>query len=114
MGVNTSTTPIQLRIVAGAPAKCASSRVPSSTPGTPTGALVLAGAGRAGAGPAADARVALIQQRVVRDALVEQIAPDLSARPVGERIHLRERATVRQMMLDDFRVGARGTLVTSD
>jgi hypothetical protein len=56
------------------------------------GPLVLAGAGRAGAGRAADRGVAALVQRVHRQAVAAHVGPDLLAGPVGERVELEDAA----------------------
>jgi hypothetical protein len=56
------------------------------------GALVLAGAGRPGAGGAADRGVALLVQRVDGQAVGPHVGPDLVAGPVGERVELDDAA----------------------
>src|SRR6476620_8913232 len=54
------------------------------------GALVLAEHHGPRAGPAADARVALIVQRVVRNVFVGDQLPDILLRPVRQRADLHE------------------------
>src|SRR5579871_1627244 len=54
--------------------------------GPASGALAFVVANDSGAGPAADARIALIVQRVVRDFVDGDIGPDIALGPVGERI----------------------------
>src|SRR5687768_10441857 len=57
-------------------------------PRPPAGALVLALAHRARAGPASDALVAAVEQLVVGHAVAGHIAPRVLARPARERVDL--------------------------
>src|SRR5688572_20991115 len=59
-------------------------------PRPPAGAFVgpLADGGRAG--PAADARIALVVQRVVGDAVVEDETPHVALRPRQQRVDLHQ------------------------
>src|SRR5512133_2645342 len=54
------------------------------------GARILAGADRLGAMGAADRRVALVVQRVVRNAVLADVVPDVLLRPVRDRVQLPE------------------------
>src|SRR5213076_2793086 len=57
-------------------------------PAPAAGALVVAGADRPGARPAANRLVALVEQRIVGNLVIEQVLPRVLARPVQERIDL--------------------------
>src|SRR5438105_11317597 len=59
-----------------------------------SGAVGLAGLDRPGARCAADRRVALVVQLVVRDVELADVVPDLVLRPLGERVKLDDRAVV--------------------
>src|SRR5262249_7615584 len=52
------------------------------------GALVLAFADRPGARPAANARIALVVQRIVRNVVLQDKVPNRLARPAQERVDL--------------------------
>src|SRR4051794_1542749 len=70
------------------------------------GAVGLAGVDRPGARLAADRRVALVVERVVRDALAADVVPDLLLRPLRERVQLHDRAVVVvDLDLADVRAG---------
>ena len=56
--------------------------------GPPAGAGVLAGLDRLGARPAADGRVALVEQRVVGDVVVGDVAADVDVGPRRQRVDL--------------------------
>src|SRR5262249_43182777 len=60
------------------------------SPGPAAGALVLALRDGPRAGPAADARVVAVVQRVVRDAVLEDEVPDVLPRPAQQRVHLHQ------------------------
>jgi hypothetical protein len=59
-----------------------------------TVALVAVGAGAAGARLAADAGVALVEQAVVGELVVEEVAPGVAAGPAGQRRDLEDEAAV--------------------
>src|SRR5262249_44242647 len=59
--------------------------------GPAAGALVVASGHGLGAGPAADRLVALIEELVVGDVVLEDVRPGLVARPARQRVHLDER-----------------------
>src|SRR5882724_6848373 len=65
-------------------------RFPPPAPGT----IGLAGANRPRARCAADRRIALVVQRVVRHLVLAHVVPDLVLRPLGERVELHDRAVV--------------------
>src|ERR1043166_3955287 len=65
-------------------------RLPPPTPG----AQVLSRGGRARARSAADRRVALVVEAVVRQIALAHVVPDLVLGPLGERIELHDRAVV--------------------
>src|SRR5436190_5687894 len=77
-----------------------------------TRALLLAGLDRARARSAADRRVALVVERVVRDVVLAHVVPDLVLRPLGERVQLDDRAVV-VVDLDLADVRARRPLVAA-
>ena len=58
------------------------------------GALGLARRDGAGARRAADRRVALVEERVVRDVVLAHVVPDPVERPVGHRVQLHDPAVV--------------------
>src|SRR6266542_2057767 len=58
--------------------------------GPAAGALVAAGAHRLRAGPAANARVALVVQRVVRHVVLHYERPDLFLGPAQQRVDLHQ------------------------
>src|SRR5438105_13980361 len=58
------------------------------------GAVGLAGLDRACARRAADRRVALVVERVIRHVVLAHVVPDLVLRPLGERVELYDRAVV--------------------
>src|SRR5438132_7727755 len=58
------------------------------------GAVGLAGLDRACARRAADRRVALVVERVIRHVVLAHVVPDLVLRPLGERVELHDRAVV--------------------
>src|SRR5207248_8836123 len=67
-------------------------------PPPPAGALVGRPAlGGSGAGDAPDRRVSVVMQRVVRDSMPPDVAPDVAARPVGERLDLDDAAALVQL-----------------
>src|SRR5882724_5773905 len=78
-----------------------------------TGAVGLAGLDRPGARRAADRRVALVVERVVRDVVLAHVLPDLVLRPLGERVQLDDRAVV-VVDLDLADVGAGSPLVAAE
>src|SRR5947209_20471179 len=57
-------------------------------------AVGLAGANRARARRAADRRIALVVERVVRHVVLAHVVPDLVFRPFGEGVELHDRAVV--------------------
>src|SRR5438128_11251202 len=73
--------------------------------------LGLAGGGGAGAWPAADARVALVEQRVIRHAVFPDVAPYVRPTPARQRKHFHDRPAVDLVILDDLRRRASGRLV---
>ena len=75
-------------------------------PAPATGPLVLARADRPRAGPAADARIPLVVQRIVRHALLDDPAPDVLLRPGGQGTDLHQAEFL--VPADDRRVGAGG------
>src|SRR6266508_3847269 len=78
----------------------------------PTGPFLLVGPRRARAGDAADRAVAGLVQRVVRDVVRLDVAPDLLLAPVRERRDLPDAVTIGA--LDLAGVGTRGRLVAAD
>src|SRR5438552_13884592 len=79
----------------------------------PARALRFAGGGGAGARPTPDARVALIEQRVVWDAVFPEVAPHVRPTPVRQRKHFHDRPAIDLVILDDFRRQATGGLILS-
>src|SRR5437763_16662500 len=75
------------------------------------GALGLARGRGAGARPAPDARVTPIEQRVVRDAVLADVAPHVSTAPVREREHFQDRPPGDLVVLEQLRRRPRGGLV---
>src|SRR6266576_4647865 len=73
--------------------------------------LGLAGGGGAGARPAADARVALVEQRVIRHAVFPDVAPHVRSTPVRQRKHFHDRPAVDLVQLDERRRCAAGGLI---
>src|SRR5947208_5594612 len=77
----------------------------------PPRALGFAGGGGEGARPTPDARVALIEQRVVWDAVFPDVAPHVRPTPVRQRKHFHDRPAIDLVILDDFRQRASGGLI---
>src|SRR5216683_5638297 len=77
----------------------------------PSRALGLAGRRGAGARPAADARVTLVEQRVIRHAVFPDVAPHVRATPVRQRKHFDDRAALDLVILDDLGRRAAGGLI---
>src|SRR6478609_3222555 len=77
------------------------------------GALVLAGAGRAGAGLTTDGDVPEIVERVVRHLLVAQVRPNVGQALLGQRVHLQDAAVdaLIGVELHERHVGARRALI---
>src|SRR4030081_1127697 len=73
----------------------------------PPRALGLAGRRRAGARPAPDARVTLVEQRVIGHAVLSDVAPHVRSTPVSQRKHFHDRATTELVVLDELRRRAR-------
>src|SRR6266480_7938784 len=73
--------------------------------------LGLAGGGGAGARPAADARVALVEQRVIGHAVFPDVAPHVRSTPVHQRKHLHDRPAVDLVQLGERRRCAAGGLI---
>src|SRR5947209_8724982 len=61
--------------------------------------------GGARARHAADRRVAAVVQRVVRDVVARDVAPDVALRPVGERIRLEQLVPIVPFELARMRAG---------
>src|SRR5512133_383020 len=80
--------------------------------GPATGALVVAGGDRARARDAADRRVALVVQRVVRNLVHVDVGLHALRIPVDDRLHLPDAVALRP--LDPLRVRARQRLLTTD
>src|SRR6184192_3396013 len=83
--------------------------LPGAAP--PARALGFAGGGGAGARPTPDARVALIEQRVVWDAVFPDVAPHVRPTPVRQRKRFHDRPVIDFVILDDFRRQATGGLI---
>src|SRR2546426_5376853 len=83
-------------------------RLPPPAPG----AVGLAGTNCARAGCAADRRVALVVERVVRHVVLAHVVPDLVLRPLGEWVQLHDRAVV-VIDLDLADIRARRPLVAA-
>src|SRR3989440_932055 len=64
--------------------------------------LGLAGRGGPGARPATDARVALVEQRVVGNAVVADVAPHVGPAPPGEREDFDDGVAVHLVVLDQL------------
>src|SRR5215210_7955233 len=80
--------------------------------GPAAGALLLVGPDRAGAGDAPDRSVPGVVQRVVRNVVRDDIAPDPVVVPVGQRLDLPDPIALRAFDLPRVRTG--GRLVTTD
>src|SRR5438552_17639349 len=74
-------------------------------------ALGLAGRRGAGARPASDARVALVEQRVVGHAIFPDVAPNVRPTPVRQRKHLHDRPAIDLVLLDEIRRRAGSGLI---
>src|SRR5260370_3635195 len=61
--------------------------------------------------PATDARVALIEQGVVWDSVLSDVAPHIGPVPMGEREHLDDRASRDLVEFDELRRDAGGGLI---
>src|SRR3990172_9174579 len=83
-----------------------------STP--PPGALRLARHGGASAGPAADAGVALVEQRMVQHVVLADVAPYIRPAPVRQREHLGDTAPRDGVVLDHIGGRAAGRLILPD
>src|SRR5205823_9825483 len=68
----------------------------------PPRALGFAGRSGPGAGPAADARVALVEQRVVRDAVFADVAPHVGPAPPRQGKHLDDRPASDLVVLEQL------------
>src|SRR6266852_4589038 len=77
----------------------------------PPCALGFTGRRGSGARPAADARVALVEQRVIRHPVFPDVAPHLRPTPMREGKHLHDRAALDLMTFDDLVRGPAGRLV---
>src|SRR6059036_2693780 len=77
----------------------------------PPRSLGLAGGGGAGARPTPDARVALVEQRVIRHAVFPDVAPYVRSTPVRQRKHFHDRAAIHLVVLDQLRGRAGGGLI---
>src|SRR5437870_2679931 len=69
----------------------------------PPGALRLARRGGSGARPAADARVALVEQRVVWHRVLPDVAPHVGPAPVRQRKDFHDRPTADLVVLHQLR-----------
>src|SRR6266853_4873236 len=67
----------------------------------------------AGARPAADARVPLVEQRVIRHPVFPDVAPHVRPTPMRQRKHFHDRSALDLVILDDLRRRARGRLILS-
>src|SRR5437773_11567293 len=77
----------------------------------PPRALGLARRRGAGARPAADARVTLVEQRVIRHAVFPDVAPHVRPTPVRQRKHFHDRSAIDLVVLDQLRGRAGGGLI---
>src|SRR5262245_6771514 len=59
-------------------------------PRPPAGALVFPVTDRAGAGPAADARVVLIVERIIRHPMLDDVTPHVLLRPAQKWVDLHQ------------------------
>src|SRR6266566_5479833 len=75
--------------------------------------LRLAGPRGAGAGPAADAGESLVEERMVGDLVLADVAPDVVARPPRERKHLHHRVPVGPVVFEHFDPRACLTLIAT-
>src|SRR6266513_6108638 len=75
--------------------------------------LGLAGRGGPGARPAADARVALVEQRVVGNAVFADVAPHVGPAPPSEREDFDDGVAVHLVVLDQLGAPTGGGLVLS-
>src|SRR5919197_5946822 len=66
------------------------------------GALGLAGRGGSGAGPAADARVALVEQGMVGNGVLADVVPHVGPAPVRQREDLHDRPATDLVVLDQL------------
>src|SRR6266542_7111118 len=76
------------------------------------GATVFRGLDRPGARCAADARIALIVQPIVRQIISPHIVPNLTLGPIGQRIDLDDIAVI-VIDLDFLHLGARDCLLAA-
>src|SRR6266480_3417240 len=83
--------------------------LPGAAP--PPRPLGLAGGGGAGARPAPDARVALVEQRVIGHAVFPDVAPHVGSTPVSQREHLHDQPAIHLVLLDELDRRAGGGLV---
>src|SRR5690242_8393371 len=81
-------------------------------PGPAAGAQILAGAGLARARTAANAGVALVEQRVVGHLVGVDVAPHIALGPVGQRVDLQQ--VMARAPLNQLGAGAGGRLVAAD
>src|SRR5256884_5926173 len=79
----------------------------------PPRALGFAGCRGSGARPAADARVTLVEQWVIRHAVFPDVAPHVRPGPMREGKHFHHRPAVELVILDDLRGRAGGRLILS-
>src|SRR6266704_4982117 len=77
------------------------------------GPLRLAGPRGAGAGPAPDAGESLVEERMVGDLVLADVAPHIVARPPRERKHLHHRVPVRAVVFEHLDRGARLALIAA-
>ena len=75
-------------------------------------ATVFPGLDRPGARCAADARIALIVQPIVREVVLPHIVPNLTLGPIGQRIDLDDIAVI-VIDLDFLHLGARDRLLAA-
>src|SRR5207249_3767465 len=79
----------------------------------PPRAVGFAGRRGSGARPAADARVTLVEQRVIRHTVFPDVAPHVRPVPMCEGKHFHDRPAVDLVILDDLRRRAGGRLILS-
>src|SRR6185437_3852375 len=79
----------------------------------PPRALSLAGRRAAGARPAPDARVTLVEQRVIRHAVFPDVAPHVRPTPMREGKHFHDRSAIDLVILDELGRRATGGLILS-
>src|SRR5882762_6535259 len=79
----------------------------------PARPLRLAGSRGARAWPAADARESLVEQWVVQDVVLADVAPHVVPGPGGEREHLDDRLAAGFMVFDHVHAGPAAPLIAA-